>query len=381
MARNCGIYWTAMKSLRAFEAALLRVEGTVAVALVVLMLALAGYNVVYRNVLVPMQRHWAHSGPKPAAAEPDATPAATPTPTAAGAAASPGTPPPDKSAAEGFAGDWGEGGEIDAPADDEPEAKAAAAKAAEAKAAEAKDDAGDFGGDWGEDDGAAAAPADPGAAEGFAGDWGEGGDAKAPADRADAKPDEGGDDFGDEAESDPFANLPDIDAKGGPAAAPIDPDEGGPPPAGSFAANMVAFIDAIKLDWIDVLLRQLVILVSFFGAMMATHRGKHINVDALSKLVPPTGRRALSVVTNALAVGVCVVFARAGAELVAIGREHPSPLMPWADEWAFQLMFPLGFGLLAFHFGVRLLEALTGTAPVVEAPMVDTPSVARKGEA
>ena len=105
--------------------------------------------------------------------------------------------------------------------------------------------------------------------------------------------------------------------------------------------------------WIDVVLRQLVILVSFFGAMMATRTGKHINVDALSKLVPPAGRRALAVVTNALAVAVCVVFARAGAELVEIGREHPSPLTSWADEWVFQLMFPFGFGLVAFHFGVR----------------------------
>ncbi|MBC8072572.1 MAG: hypothetical protein IAG13_29895, partial [Deltaproteobacteria bacterium] len=73
-----------MKPLRALESRLVRIEGAVAVALVLVMLGLAGYNVFYRNVLVPLQKHWAHSGevvavaaPVVAAAEPgvDAKPA------------------------------------------------------------------------------------------------------------------------------------------------------------------------------------------------------------------------------------------------------------------------------------------------------------------
>ena len=43
-----------MKGLRALEAAVIRIEGIVAVTLVLTMLALAGYNVFYRNVLVRM---------------------------------------------------------------------------------------------------------------------------------------------------------------------------------------------------------------------------------------------------------------------------------------------------------------------------------------
>jgi hypothetical protein len=62
------------------------------------------------------------------------------------------------------------------------------------------------------------------------------------------------------------------------------------------------------------------------------------------------------------------VFARAGAGLVAISREHPHALVSWADEWVFQLMFPFGFGLLAFHFGVQVLGSLAGEAgPTLEA--------------
>lgn len=310
-----------MKGLRALEAAVIRIEGFVAVALVLTMLALAGYNVFYRNVLVRLQKHWAHSGPPiTAVLEPTPSPTAVDGPTPA---------PTKKSAGEEFAGDWGE---------DDDGAAAADTEADDETKAEAPKPAG----------------------EGFAGDWGEdeGGEPE-PETKAGRKPEPEADDLGDD---DQFANLPMID-KAGEATTEDGEPLGGPPPEGSFAANMVAFIDRIKLSWIDVVLRQMVILVSFFGAMMATQRSKHINVDALSKLLGRKWRRWLAVATNALAVYVCVVLAQAGADLVAISREHPNRIVPWADDWLFQTMFPIGFGLVAFHFVVRLVEALGNHLP------------------
>lgn len=359
-----------MKVLRAFEAWVVRAEAAVAVSLVLVMLALAGYNVVYRNVLVPLQKHWAHSGPPPA--EPAAVAIAKP-------ATPDGPSPAPAGAAEGFGGDWGEGGDDDGPTP-APDAEPGAAEG--------------FAGDWGEggDDEPVAKPeAKPaattkpeaaGAAEGFGGDWGEGdggevSDDGAPADaKADGgAPKEAAADDEDEA----FTKLARIDTARAKDAG--ETPKGGPPPEGSFAARMVSFIDAIKLAWIDVVLRQLVILVSFFGAMMATQRGKHINVDVFSKLIGPRGQRWLAVVTNLLAASVCAVFARAGAGLVAISREHPHALVSWADEWVFQLMFPFGFGLLAFHFGIQVLGSLAGEVRT-EAEVGPTPTAtAGKGGA
>lgn len=291
-----------MKLLRAFEAWVVRAEAAVAVSLVLVMLALAGYNVVYRNVLVPLQKHWAHSGPPPV--EPAVVAASKP-------AAQSGPSPAPAGAAEGFGGDWGEGdgGEV---SDDAADPKAAAAPA------EADDD------------------------------------------------------------DESFTKLARIDTARARDAG--EAQKGGPPPEGSFAARMVSLIDALKLAWIDVVLRQLVILVSFFGAMMATQRGKHINVDVFSKLIGPRGQRWLAVVTNLLAASVCAVFARAGAGLVAISREHPHELVSWADEWVFQLMFPFGFGLLAFHFGVQVLGALAGEVRT-DADLGPTPASGHGGAA
>jgi TRAP-type C4-dicarboxylate transport system permease small subunit len=245
-----------MRRIQQLEGALIRVESRIVVVVVLVMLLLAVYNVVYRNVLVSLQRQLATSGPPVVTKEP--APAVE----------------PDRAAqddAEGFGGGL-------ADADDTGDRAAAAAEpVAQEKALEPES----------------------------------------------AKP------------------------------------EGGPPPPGSFAARGVAFIDAIKLEWIDVFLRQLVLIVSFFGAMLATHRRKHINIDAVGTILPKKLRRPVAIAVNVLAVLICIVLAAAGLDLVEIGVQYPKDVVPWAREWAFQLVFPLGFGLLALHFAVRLLEAMT----------------------
>jgi TRAP-type C4-dicarboxylate transport system permease small subunit len=91
--------------------------------------------------------------------------------------------------------------------------------------------------------------------------------------------------------------------------------------------------------------------------MLATQRGKHINVDAVSKLLPRPVQRVVGVLLPLTAVAVCLVLAKAGWDLVQISREYPRDMLPSVPEWTLQLMFPVGFGLLAVHFGVRIVEA------------------------
>jgi TRAP-type C4-dicarboxylate transport system permease small subunit len=365
-----------MKRLRELELRLIRVETVLIVALVLLMLGLAGYNVFYRNVLVALQKHWAHSGP---VVQMQDAPTPTPTPGSdepqpEGKSEAPpsgdadgfrggfaqGEPASDDDA-DGFRGDFAAGGEDDDSddpfadlAEDDPEDED-----------EQEDDAGGFGGAFGKADDE---PDEEDDAGGFGGGFGKAG----------AQPEEEHDEDEDEDEDDdPFASLPEIDKSGG--ALPVDDGQpqGGPPPPGSFAAWAVDFIDAIKLDWIDIFLRQLVIIVAFLGAMLATRRRKHINIDAMSRLLSGSAVRWVSMATNLLAIIVCLVLASAGLELVKVSRAHPKDLMPWADEWMFQLMFPVGFSLLALHFIVRLLEVATGHVSDDEA----TPSVTPPDEA
>ena len=345
-----------MNRVRDLEKALARAEGWLCVVLVLLMLVLAGYNVLYRNVLVPLQTHWAHSGPPVQHLDSE-------TMVAAGEARA-DRPEASKSGAEagGFGGAFGGGAdEASADTDEDPLEDASPAE-----------EAGGFGGAFGADpDDEDDEGLDEGDEGGFGGAFGK------PAKPAQGAPDE---DIGDLLADDEFDNLPDISAV---AEEPTQTDEplGGPPEPGSFADRGVKFIDAIKLDWIDVFVRQLVIIVSFLGAAIATRRRKHINIDAMSKLLGSRAKRWVEMLTNLLALGVCVVLAVAGKRLVEIGLEYPRKIVPFADEWMFQLMFPLGFGLLAVHFTIRLLEAATGAVEPEAVPATAAADPLEDGEA
>ncbi len=311
--------------LRRVEEKLVRFEGWLLVFLVSLMLLLAVYNVIYRNVLVPFQAKITIQETSVAAPVSDLVHhevVATPEPG--------DSLPASDDSAEGFGG--GFGGEF---AEEPAEADGAAGFGGDfaEKPAEA-DVAAGFGGDFAEK------PADD--SEGFGGGFG------AEAENAD----EGfGGGFGGE-----FADKEQPTVN--PSASTEIAVESGKPELSAFAKFVDKFVYAVKLEWIDILLRHLVLVVGFLGAMLATHRRKHITIDALSKIIPLRFHPWLDMVTGTLAAVICGFFAVSGRDLVMISREFPKEIMWWADEWAFQMVFPIGFALLSFHFTIRVFEAL-----------------------
>ena len=344
-----------VERLRRFEGALVRVEGGAVALLVLVMLGMAGYNIVFRNLLVPLQSYWAHSGPP-------LDVGATPQEEATGVEATPqDESAEDEGGAQGFGGAFGEdpagedggaegfGGAFgEEPAGEEGGAEGFGGAFGEEPAGE-EGGAEGFGGAFGEE------PAEEeGGAEGFGGAFGEEPPAQEVQDDPSLDP-EAAETGGAQGLRDQFENLPDIDPSR--KKDTIGP-QGGPPPPGSFAAWGVDAIAALRLDWIDVLLRHLVIIASFLGAALATVRGKHINVDALSKTIPTKYRPIVSLGAHGLALVVCVTLALAGWDLVQIGIQYPDAVTPFLNEWHMQLMFPVGFGLLAFHVLARILETL-----------------------
>jgi TRAP-type C4-dicarboxylate transport system permease small subunit len=302
-----------MKKILWLEGRLTQIETWVLVASVLTMLVLATYNVAYRNVLVPIQARLGTSGPPLAVDEPP-TPDIPSTPSA-DAAASGDPAPSDESGGFGGAPDEGE-----APAAEAP------------KAPDKVDPSGGFGG----------SPDD--------GDEAAGGFGGAPDD--------------DNGAAKPAVAVEDgaVGAGDGDGDAPAPPATpqvamGGPPPEGSAAAWFIGVVNWLKLDWIDLLLRQFVLITGFLGAMLATARRKHINIDAVTRFLPLKGQRIAAVITTVASVIICAILAVAGANLVSIGLEFPRELLSWAEEWVFQLVFPISFGLLVVHFAIRTAEA------------------------
>jgi TRAP-type C4-dicarboxylate transport system permease small subunit len=321
-----------LKSLFKFEEGLVRVESWILVISVLLMLVLAGYTVFYRNVLIPWQNHLATSGP-PVTAEEGAPESSSGSDDDGGGegddeegfgggfgggfgddGADQGTAEEDDEA-DGFGGGFGGGFGEDEPDPEPPDE--------DEEADEADDFGGGFGGGFGEDE--------ESGEEGFGGGFGD-----------------EGDDAAAEASQSPQADEE-----------PSKPEEplGGPPPEGSLGAWLMETIDAVKFHWMDVLLRQLVIITGFLGAMLAARRRSHITVDALGNLIRGRRRHIVDAVTALVAAIVCGFLTISGWNLVEIGLEYPRQLMPYLEDWHFQLAFPIGWGLLTFHFLMRAVES------------------------
>lgn len=345
------------KTLFKLEDGLLRVERALLVVFVLVMLLLAAYVVFYRNVLVPWQNRLIVSGPPVVRAAESAAPA-VPDARARDEAAS--------SDDEGFAGGFGGGFGTD---EDDDEGFAGgfgggfgAAEDDGAASDEDGDDSGGFAGGFGAAAGDEVATDDDN--EGFAGGFGGGFGAS----EDDSDEDEGfaggfGGGFGEDTENanteekgaEPQAPAPPAVAKK--AAEPV----GGPPPEGSMAARIIWVINAIKFSWIDSLLRQLVIICGFLGAMLATRRKNHISIDIFGRFLKGRAARVCEATTSLAATVVCALLAVSGWELVQIGIEYPQDIIPWVTQWQFQLIFPIGWGLLGVHFLLRSLEAALPT--------------------
>lgn len=316
-----------------FEEQLARLEALLLVFFVLLMLGLATYNVFYRNVLVPIQVSVITDADRDEAVDEPPT-------------AEPSSDEASSQAAGDFdeeAGGFGGGFE-----DSEAEDNAAGfgggfGDPADEDEAAADDDAAGFAGGFG-DATEEVEPAEPGdgddGADGFAGGFGGGFDVE--EDEAD---DDGARGFGGG-----FDSPDSVEVAAEPTVKVQTEEEEVP--------KIVALVDWLKLEWIDVLLRQLVLVVGFLGAMLATRRRKHITIDALSKVIPEKTLHWVHVLTNAVSIVVCGFLVLAGMDLVQISLDYPKELMSWAMEWHFQLVFPIGFALLVFHFSIRLIESV-----------------------
>ncbi len=103
----------------------------------------------------------------------------------------------------------------------------------------------------------------------------------------------------------------------------------------------------------DILLRHLVLYVTFMGAALASDTGRHIRVDALAAWMPDAWCRRLHRPLQATGLVITILLAQAAWRF-------------WRDEWSYaaeherfqvlmNLIVPGGFALLAVHFLIGLV--------------------------
>jgi TRAP-type C4-dicarboxylate transport system permease small subunit len=110
--------------------------------------------------------------------------------------------------------------------------------------------------------------------------------------------------------------------------------------------------------WTDGVIRHSVFLLGFLGGAYATYTGRHIRIDAVTRVVKARPRMALRVVTTIAAMCICTLFAWAAFGFYKVTLEEAGEA-----SQAGQLFTPsrgamimvLGYAIIAFHFFIQIV--------------------------
>jgi TRAP-type C4-dicarboxylate transport system permease small subunit len=107
--------------------------------------------------------------------------------------------------------------------------------------------------------------------------------------------------------------------------------------------------------WGDILLRHLVLWIGFLGAALATSGERHINIDILTRYLPERLRGGVAALSNVFAAAVCFLLFRASLTFIGFEIANNNTVFANIPSWIAQIIIPVGFGLLTFHFLVRAI--------------------------
>ena len=117
-----------------------------------------------------------------------------------------------------------------------------------------------------------------------------------------------------------------------------------------------------SLSWYDEFASYLLVWLSFYGAVVATWRGRQISFDTLTERARPAVRRVMRVVAELGTVAFQVVLLVYGVQLVrAMGAETAVSIEAVRMGWVYSVL-PISGALMLLVSLVRLPELLRGGA-------------------
>ena len=115
----------------------------------------------------------------------------------------------------------------------------------------------------------------------------------------------------------------------------------------------------ISFVWADDLLRHLVLWVGFLGGSLATREDRHINIDALSKIIPNWVKPYVNFIINTAGAIICAFVAIAAYKFISfeldMGEVVTSCRIP---VWVFLLVILTTFCFSTYRFFIKALDIL-----------------------
>lgn len=108
--------------------------------------------------------------------------------------------------------------------------------------------------------------------------------------------------------------------------------------------------------WADELIRLMVLWLAVFGAVAASRTDRHIRIDILARLLPAKGRLVVAAIVDLLVAALLVLLAVHAFRFVRDAYAFEDTLLGGLPAWWFQAILPLGFGLMALHQLVLMVQ-------------------------
>jgi len=115
--------------------------------------------------------------------------------------------------------------------------------------------------------------------------------------------------------------------------------------------------------WADPLVRHMVLWTGFLGAALATHEGRHIGIDALTRFLSPRWKAASAIAAQVFMAAVCAFLVGASWEFLMEEQEAGGELIAGVPSYLALMIIPAGYLLIAVHAVIRavtLWPALLG---------------------
>ena len=117
---------------------------------------------------------------------------------------------------------------------------------------------------------------------------------------------------------------------------------------------------SIGLPWIDELLRLILLWLAMIGAVAASREHKQIAIDILSRFLAPHRLRWVELMTSSFTAAVTGALCFYSARFVQQSYEFEDQLLGDWPAWLFQIILPIGFGLMAYRYVLRAISCLLG---------------------
>lgn len=107
--------------------------------------------------------------------------------------------------------------------------------------------------------------------------------------------------------------------------------------------------------WGDMFVRHLVLWVGFLGASLATREDRHINIDALWRILSKKWQRRTKILTNLFSAFICLLLARAAFVFVRDEFSAKTTLFLGIPSWILMSIILFGFSVITFRFLIKAL--------------------------